>query len=222
MSIHSKHTAVVFVALLMSFIYAAIPANASANAGAEQQWRFRVYVDDKPISYHHFTITQAGEFEQLTTQAQFDVEFLKIPLFRYRHENTERWSSQCLNSITSTTDENGTLFRVDGSVTDTGFRISSNAGESTLPACISTFAYWDKSFLQHNRLLNSQTGEYLEVGVDELPEQSLMIGNTSVAVNRYRLTADEIDIEVWYSGNDQWLGLQSTTGNGRLIRYVIE
>ena len=87
-----------------------------------------MYLDDKPIGYHHFTITQAGEFEQLTTQAQFDVEFLKIPLFRYRHENTERWSSQCLNSITSTTDENGTLFRVDGSVTDTGFRISSNAG----------------------------------------------------------------------------------------------
>jgi len=41
-------------------------------------------------------------------------------------------------------------------------------------------------------------------------------------VNRYRLTADKIDIEVWYSGNDQWLGLQSTTDKGRLIRYIIE
>jgi hypothetical protein len=220
MNIRSTHFPVVVVALLMSFADAASPVE--ANADVEQQWRFRVYLDDKPIGYHHFTISQAGEFEQLTTQARCDVEFLKISLFKYRHDNIERWSSQCLNSITSTTNENGTLFRVDGSVTDTGFLLSSNAGETILPACISTFAYWDKSFLRHNRLLNSQTGEYLEVSVDELPQQSVKISNTSIAVNRYRLTADEIDIEVWYSGNDQWLGLQSTTDKGRLIRYVIE
>ena len=127
-----------------------------------------------------------------------------------------------IRSIPSTTDEDGTLFRVDGSVTETGFRLSSNAGDTTLPACISTFAYWDKSFLQHDRLLNSQTGEYLKVDVAELSQQSRMIGNASVDVNRYRLTAEEIDIEVWYSDNNEWLGLQSTIEKGRLIRYVIE
>ena len=216
----SKHLAVICVALLMSFVYAAIPVD--ANASVEQEWRFRVYLDDKPVGYHHFTISQAGELEQVTTHARFEVEFLKIPLFKYRHNNIEHWSSQCLNSIASTTDQNGTRFRVDGYVTDTGFRLSSNAGDTTLASCISTFAYWDKSFLQHDRLLNSQTGEYLEVDVAELGEQSLMVGDASVAVNRYRLTADKIDIEVWYSGNDQWLGLQSTTEKGRLIRYIVE
>jgi len=220
MSSHSVHLAVFFVAVLTSFLSAVFPVD--ANASLEQEWRFRVYLDDKPIGYHHFTISQAGELVQMTTQARFDVEFLKISLFKYRHDNIERWSSQCLNSIASTTNENGTLFRVDGNVTDSGFRLSSNTGDTTLAPCISTFAYWDKSFLQHDRLLNSQTGEYLEVDVAELGKQSLMIGDTSVAVNRYRLTADKIDIEVWYSGNEQWLGLQSTTDKGRLIRYIIE
>jgi hypothetical protein len=220
MSSRSVHLAVFLVAVQMSYLSALFPV--AANASVEQEWRFKVYLDDRHIGYHHFMISQAGEFEQLTTEAQFDVEFLKIPLFKYRHNNTERWSSECLNSIASTTDQNGTLFRVDGSITDTGFRLSSNAGDTTLPACISTFAYWDKSFLQHDRLLNSQTGEYLEVDVAELSEQSVMIGNANVAVNRYRLTADKIDIEVWYSGSDQWLGLISTTDKGRLIRYMIE
>ena len=215
-----SHAKAVITVVLLSVIHALFPV--AANASVEQEWRFRVYLDDKPIGYHHFTISQAGELVQMTTQARFDVEFLKISLFKYRHDNIERWSSQCLNSIASTTDENGTLFRVDGSVTKTGFLLSSNAGNTTLPACISTFAYWDKSFLQHERLLNSQTGEYLEIDVAELGEQSLMVGDASVAVNRYRLTADKVDIEVWYSGNDQWLGLQSTTDKGRLIRYVIE
>ena len=215
-----SHAKAVITVVVLSVIDALFPV--VANASVEQEWRFRVYLDDKPIGYHHFTISQAGEFEQVTTLARFDVEFLKISLFKYRHDNIERWSRQCLNSIASTTDENGTLFRVDGNVTDSGFRLSSNAGDTTLAHCISTFAYWDKSFLQHDRLLNSQTGEYLEVDVTELGEQSLMIGDASVEVNRYRLTADKIDIEVWYSGNDQWLGLQSTTDKGRLIRYIIE
>jgi hypothetical protein len=49
-----------------------------------------------------------------------------------------------------------------------------------------------------------------------------MVQNTSVPANRYRLATEDLDIELWYSNNDQWLGLQSETSNGRLLRYVIE
>ena len=95
-------------------------------------------------------------------------------------------------------------------------------GEATLPRCISTFAYWDESFLQHDRLLNSQTGEYLEVNVDNLGEKSIRLRDSSVSASHYKLTGDELDIELWYDRNGQWLALQSTTGKGRLLRYVIE
>ena len=211
---------VVYLALLVSLLQTVLAAQ--AIAGTERQWQFSVYLDDKAIGYHDFTISQTGEFQQLTTQARLDVEFLNISLFKYRHDNTERWSNRCLKSISSTTDDNGTLFRVNGSITGTGFQLSSNTGNSTLPSCIKTFAYWDKSFLEHSQLLNSQTGEYVQVSVAELSDKTLTIDNTSVAVNRYRLTAEKIDIEVWYSESDQWVGLQSTTDSGRLIRYVIE
>ena len=198
----------------------ALPA--AANDPAEREWHFRVYLDDKPIGYHYFRLTQTGDREKLTTRAQFDVTFLKIPLFKYRHDNVERWDSQCLESIASSTDENGKLFRVEGSAKGDGFQVSSNAGDATLPACISTFAYWDKSFLQEDRLLNSQTGEYLDVKVDDLGEQAVMVRDASVTANHYKLVADKLDIELWYSGNDQWLALQSKTAKGRLLRYVIE
>lgn len=205
---------------LISFCALLIPVTASASAG--QEWNFRVYLDDKPIGYHHFRLTQAGEQQLLTTEAQFDVKFLKITVFKYRHENAELWDNQCLNSITSTTDENGKLFRVEGAATEMGFQLSTAAGEASLPPCISTFAYWDESFLQHDRLLNSQTGEYLEVNVDNLGEKSIRLRDSSVSASHYKLTGDELDIELWYDRNGQWLALQSTTGKGRLLRYVIE
>jgi len=195
---------------------------ATANASTEQVWQFRVYLDDTPIGYHEFSVEESSDQVRITTHARFDVTFLKIPLFRYRHQDVQQWSDQCLKSITSTTDQNGKLFRVDGSTTDKGFQLTSNDGNVTLPECISTFAYWNKSFLQHEKLLNSQTGEYLDIDVDHLGEHSIMVRNTSVPANRYRLTAEDVDIELWYSNNDQWLGLQSETSNGRLLRYVIE
>jgi len=193
-----------------------------ANATNEQEWHFKVYLDDRPIGYHNFRLTESSDYAQLNTHAEFDVTFLKFNLFKYRHENVEHWNNQCLKSIASTTDENGKLFRVQGTSNSNGFQLATNAGESTLPHCISTFAYWNKSFLQHDRLLNSQTGEYLEVAVNDLGEQTIKVGNRSVSANRYKLTAEKLDIELWYSGDDQWLALQSITSNGRVVRYVIE
>ena len=193
-----------------------------ANASAEQQWRFTVHLDDTPIGHHDFRVEQVEGYEKVTTEARFDVSFLKIPLFKYRHQDVQFWSNQCLKSINSTTDQNGKLFRVDGTTTTKGFQVSTNGNDITLPPCISTFAYWDKSFLQHSHLLNSQTGEYLEVDVEDLGEQSIQLSDTSLPAKRYRLTANELDIELWYSSDGQWLGLESTTGKGRLLRYMIE
>ncbi len=194
----------------------------AAYPHARQDWHFRVYLDDTPIGYHNFSIEQAEGLKTMSTLAQLDVKFLKIPLFKYRHENTETWTDQCLKSITSTTDQNGTEFRVQGSVTETGFQVSANEQKEILPSCISTFAYWDKSFLEHSRLLNSQTGEFLEVEVEDLGERRIEINDATVSASHYRLTADDLDIELWYTSDGQWLGLESTTGKGRRLRYVIE
>lgn len=208
------------VAGLMYSLAALLPANVAAST--RQEWRFTVYLDETPIGYHDFSVEQAQGHGTITTRAHFDVTFLKIPLFEYRHQNTEQWHKQCLKSIASTTDQNGERFQVEGAIIDNEFEVSTSKGNVSLPACISSFAYWDKSFLRHTRLLNSQTGEYLEVDVEELDAQSVLVSNTSVPAERYRLTASELDIELWYSSNDRWLGLQAKTDNGRLLRYVIE
>jgi len=194
----------------------------TANATVEHEWHFKVYLDNKAIGHHYFRVTREGKQERLDTRADFDVTLLKIPFFTYRHENIELWYDQCLTSIASTTNQNGELFSVQGAAKEQGFHLVTNDSETTLPACISTFAYWDKSFLQNDRLLNSQTGEYLEVDVEDLGEKSIRVRNSNVSANHYKLTAEALDIDLWYSGDDQWLALQSTTSKGRVLRYVIE
>lgn len=196
---------------------------ATVQGGVDtQEWRFRVFLDDSEIGYHHFRLTETGSVTRLTSKAEFDVTFLKIPVFTYRHENIENWNSGCLESINSVTDENGTHYRVEGDAEDHGFRLAATAGEAILPACISTFAYWDKSFLQNGNLLNSQTGEYLPVEVEYLGEHTLDTGKSAAPAHRYRLDTDDLELELWYSQEGRWLALQSTVDSGRLLRYVME
>jgi len=199
----------------------ALPAVVQGGTGTKE-WRFRVFLDDSEIGYHHFQLTENGSPAQLSSKAEFDVTFLKIPVFTYRHENTENWNSGCLQSIASVTDENGEHYRVAGNSGADGFRVTGAAGEAILPACISTFAYWDKSFLQHGYLLNSQTGEYLPVEVEYLGEHTLGTAEAVAPAHRYRLDADDLELELWYSQEGHWLALQSIVDSGRLLRYVME
>jgi hypothetical protein len=194
----------------------------SGLEAASKEWRFRVYLDDREIGYHHFRLTENDTGTRLTTRAELEVTFLKIPVFSYTHENTESWNDGCLESIASVTDENGDLYRVDGDAAADGFRVTTNTGESLLPDCISTFAYWDRSFLQRRSLLNSQTGEYVDVQVDYLGERLISAGNTTLPAHQYRLEGEDLELELWYSQEGDWLALQSIVEGDRLLRYVIE
>ena len=65
-----------------------------ANASTEQQWRFTVHLDDTPIGHHDFRVEQVEGYEKVTTEARFDVSFLKIPLWSYRHQDVQIRSNQ--------------------------------------------------------------------------------------------------------------------------------
>ena len=201
--------------LVCSMPLAASPENSS-------EWKFTVFLNDDSIGYHHFSLDHSGDKARLTTRADFDVTFLKIPLFSYEHENTELWNNRCLERIDSTTNQNGDLYSVNGVRTDSGFRLKNRDGEDTLPACVSTFAYWDMAFLQRKQLLNSQTGEYVEVTTDYLGESDIEIGDIRTPARHFRLTADDMVIDLWYSHNDRWLALETLTSTGSVLRYVSE
>ena len=85
-----------------------------------------------------------------------------------------------------------------------------------------TFAYWNPLILHARQLLNSQTGKFEQVSVEKLAEETISVrGKTEPAV-KYLLTGEKLRIELWYSRDMQWLGLQSTTEDGRKLRYQLD
>ena len=77
---------------------------ASANT---RSWDFRVLLDGSEIGEHRYELREEGESRALRSTAQYRVRLLVIDAFRYRHEASERWRGDCLESLASQTDTNG-------------------------------------------------------------------------------------------------------------------
>ena len=194
-------------------------AGADHASAASQSMRFRVLLDKDPIGEHSFQVSTGPDGSQVVSRASFDVKILVFNAYRYRHESREAWRDGCLEQIRSTTDDNGMAYRVDGEQETNSLAVRVNGDSKRLPQCVSTFAYWDRSFLKQRRLLNSQTGEMVEVKVDSAGTERRLVQGREVEAERYRLRADKLDITLWYTPDGRWIGLESDTGKGRTLRY---
>jgi hypothetical protein len=205
------------VVLLMS--YGSLSAS-NDDAASGSAWKFRVYLDEKEIGYHHFYLVEAGETRQLKSVASFDYSLMFVRLYRYEHENHEIWKGNCLQSIDSETNANGKSFRVNGRRSDGEFRVSANGGEESLPECVMSFAYWNPSFLEQTTLLNTQDGEFLDVEFSEPVFEQLQVHGGQRPSYRYHLAAGDLRLDLWYSADGEWLALESEVRGGRKLRYV--
>ena len=197
---------------------------AAAVEAGQQRLAFEVLLDDKPIGSHSFIIRDEGPSRIVETRASFDVNVLFVPVFKYRHTNTETWQNGCLEQISSTTDSNGKDYRVAVAKNASGYEIRTNRGESSLGTeCMMSFAYWDRRFLEQDRLINTQTGEVIPVQVKPLGKISLQLADREIVAEGYRVLAEaeDVDIRVYYDDTTgRWVSLESVLEGGRKMRYV--
>lgn len=195
-------------------------ANNTAPSPAPRVWRFKVFLDDKEIGTHRFELNPAAG--TLLSQAQYHVKFLFINAYTYTHKATETWDGACLTGIKAYTDDNGKHSTVDGRRNGKGFVVTAGSGQARLPECVQSFAYWDASILRATHLLNAQTGEYVPLRMIPLGKQAIRVRGQPVQAEAWRLQGQALRIDLWYSGDNDWLALQSVTEGGRTLRYEIQ
>lgn len=191
-----------------------------AAGGDAAEWNFDVYLDGKEIGFHTFELDRVDGARVLRSEADFKVKFLFLTAFRYEHDNREVWRDGCLTSIEAYTNANGKRFDVRGAVEDGQFMLESEQGPEPVDDCVGTFAYWDRELLERDRLLNAQTGEYLDVQLEPRPDTTYSVGERDVEAELVHVSAKGVDIVLTYAAaNGEWLALESTLKNGRTLKY---
>ena len=209
---------------LMLVCALALPTVSFAGSPPLDDLQFQVLLDDKPIGTHQFRIRDESGRRTIEIDAKFDVRVLFVPVYSYRHNNTEVWRDGCLARIESKTDANGENFAVEGRKSGGAYEIATATTTASYPVeCLMSFAYWDQRMLQQERLLNAQTGEVVEVAIERIGEKALVLGSTEVLADGYRIVSatPAVDIKVWYAKQDgRWVSLESRLESGRLMRYI--
>ncbi|MDH4133178.1 MAG: DUF6134 family protein [Gammaproteobacteria bacterium] len=206
--------------VLLLLLTVLLPGVSLANT--EQEWRFRVFLEDSEIGTHTFRVDDNSGDRRVESDARFTVRFLFIEAYNYEHRARERWRGNCLDTVESSTNDNGERLAVSGIRSTSGFAVKANSGQAALPSCVMTFAYWNPAMLKQARLLNVQTGELLDVRVEPLGEEVLNIRGQRSTAHRYALHAPKFRVDVWYADGQQWVQLESRTEGGRLLRYLIQ
>ncbi len=206
---------IMMIALLAFALSSQTPANEIAR------YDFDVYLNDKRVGSHIFQIVETDGMRQVLSEANFKYNILFIPAYRYEHRNAERWSGNCLIEFDAKTNANGERIAVSGERTAAGFRVDKQGSLVDLPDCVMTFAYWNPEFLDQPRLLNPQTGEYVDVDVEIIGKEQIEIQGRSVVATRYKLSARELNLDLWYSPDREWLALESVAKGGHVIRYEL-
>jgi hypothetical protein len=191
----------------------------SASASVDRTFLFEVLLDDKPIGEHRFEIDVSGDQQRVTSQAEFKVDFFFITAYRYRHRSNELFRNGCLERLSSTTNDNGTRYQIDGSAVGDVFRVDSGEDVEQFEGCVKTFAYWDSAILQQPKLLNPQTGELETVSVRRQGSEQIKVNGGEVEANRFQLITDELTIDLWYNDDLGWVRLASDTGKGARLIY---
>lgn len=208
--------------ILAVFAISILSVSVSVAAGtADKTLMFNVYLDGKKIGYHRYEIDGPESSADVRSEASFEVKFLFVTAFSYLHTAQEDWAGGCLAGITARTNSNGEKLEVTGERQGDAFVVETRDGEAELPECVKSFAYWNPGFLKEPRLLNPQTGEYLDVDVQELGDDIVRLDGRDIPAKSVRLTAREMDITLWYSEDAEWLALESVAKGGRILRYEL-
>ena len=213
-----------YIGLLMMALSGLTYASAATVHERARQvgyWDFDVYLNNKKVGKHEFTVSESGGVKQVQSEASFKYRILFIPAYQYEHNAAERWTGNCLAEFDASTNANGDRIRVSGEQSAAGFLVERDGNPVELPECVMTFAYWNPGFLEQSRLLNPQTGEYVDVRVEKVGDETLEVRGQPVAATRFKLSAYDVDLTIWYSADDEWLALESVARGGHIIRYEL-
>ena len=177
-------------------------------------WVFDAFIGKKKIGVHEFEVVRSGDKITAKSSASFEYKVLKIPLFSYEHSVVEIYNSDsCLKSISSETTTNSKRIQVMGEKKGDSFFVTGNTDATFERACLMPFAYWSPRLLDQTALINGQTGKMTPIKIQSVDSPD--------SGKNYVLSGEDLNIELAYSSEDKWTGLQSKLPLGRTLKYTL-
>ncbi len=199
---------------------------------------FAVYRNGENVGRHVITFEQRGPAQVVTVDTEITVRALGVAAYRYLHHANEVWAGDQLQSMQSTTDDNGRKYTVSalhvganlkvehttsGPVATAaydGFQVPDISRE-TLPASMLPTSQWNFRQVKQSTLLNTQYGTPAHVTISPAGREAVRTSTRSVEATRYSYGGD-LRGNQWFDDRGHWVKGAFVAFDGSTVEYILQ
>jgi len=192
-----------------------------AAALYSEQTTYSIYRKGKKIGKHVLTITSNENRISVDIDSRITVRILKIPVFKFRYQSTERWENGQLVSVESITNTDKKIETASLKNEPNGSVLRNDSGESKSELLQYATNHWHIGAVSQANLFNTIKGTNSKVVVTPLGIKNLSINKQNIDASHYQYSGDII-AQSWYDKNQRWVKLAFTGTDGSEITYLID
>lgn len=199
---------------------------------------FAVFRNGENIGRHVLAFQQKGDARVVTIDVDITVRALGVRAYHYVHHDTEVWVGDQLQSLKSTTEDNGRKFSVSAqhvggnlkvehtstgpvsSAAYDGFQ-APDVSHETMPASTMPTSQWNVRQVTQSTLLNTQYGTPSRVTVVKGPRDKVQTSKGTIEATRYTYTGD-LRMDLWYDDQGRWVRGLFVAFDGSAVEYILQ
>lgn len=204
--------------LLAAGVLLLAPTVAGAAVPARKKLSFLVFRNGARVGEHEMSFVGEPGAVTVTTDVRMSIRLGPVPVFRYRHQATERWAGGRFASLETTTDANGKRRSVTARRSAGGVSIETGGRTVTGPAGALPLTHWNAEALA-GPLFNPQEGKMLKVTARRIGRETVALADgRSAAATRWSVRG-EAEIDDWYDDAGVWVALRGKLPDGSTMEY---
>jgi hypothetical protein len=181
---------------------------------------FTVLRKGKPFGTHTLSFDRGPDGQlTVTTDVDLKVKFGPITAFRYRLDSVENWIEGQLVSLSGSSNSDGRKAKVSAEIVGDQLLVDSTKFEGALPLTTIPSSHWNRLQVYQDQMLSTETGEVLDISVENLGEDTVVVDGKDIAATHYRLSSD-LTVDLWYDNQSRWVKLAFEV-RGQDIEYVL-
>lgn len=197
---HSRAKPMVWIAVAIIGVLAALPGSGPAAAEASAKFSYRVsHSVFGDIGTYTNIIEPTRDGTTVQTQAHFEVKMLGVRVHHEDAARTERWQGNRLVAFRGVTDKGDGPVEVKGEARGNNFVITSPEGTITAPWSVHPANPWSSNFLHSNTMMRPDSGKLEQVSISPGQETTVKLDGAAVPAVKYEVDGSA-RYTVWLDG----------------------
>ena len=205
-------------ALVAASLLTGLTGTAAAQ-GTARTLTYQILMGEDPIGSEQVKIEPQGDRTKVTVTATTRVKVLFIN-FRYDHKREELWKGGVLESMTATTDDDGTPHKIEMARDAAGYRLTVDGKTQQAPAGTLPLTLWTPQVLKHTQLLSVIDGAAYKVAARKVGAEPVEAGGKAVQAAHHRIEGD-VERDLWFAADGTLLKTRFKR-SGYDITYVLK